>query len=456
MNYMESVESNLEAISHFNSSDFEGRVSNNLLERRSLNLAEDLDPYYQFDMIRSRATTLLPEEDLKTRMAESVSSGDPLVVKFGIDPTGKKIHLGHAVPIVLLERFRRMGHKALLIIGDMTAQIGDPSGRNKERPDLEKHVIEDNLDDYVEQIRPIMQFDPLETRKNSDWLTSYDIGKLTVLLGQIRISEILQRNDFRQRLEEGHGLSVAEILYPVIMGIDSVEVEADVEIGGKDQLLNLQMCRKIMEISGLMPEAIVTTEILEGTGQGSGKMSKSLGNFIAISDSAKNIFGGLMSVPDPKVESYLKSLTEITDEEWHIIEELVNIGKIKPIALKKIMALTVTGMLKGHDLAVEAHDDFQSQYGRSKNFSQISPVTLKFDDTNPVIDTLCSTTEQSKSALRRLAEAGAISLVSSGGEIIHKLSIEDLLNPLSQIKYDFPEESVYIKFGRREIFKVEV
>jgi tyrosyl-tRNA synthetase len=226
--------------------------------RRTLALS-DLDPNEQTDLIASRAVDLLPSHTaLRDAIASADSAGTPLVVKFGIDPTSPDVHLGHAVPMILLSRFQRMGHRVILIVGDITAKIGDPSGRSADRPKLTDQQIARNLQTYRDQISPFFDFEQADFRYNGEWLAKVQLPELIEILAEIPVSMSLQREDFRTRLERGHGLSMSEFIYSVVMALDSVRTNCSVEIGGVDQLLNMQMCRKVMEVVGQKPELVVT------------------------------------------------------------------------------------------------------------------------------------------------------------------------------------------------------
>ena len=204
----------------------------------------------------------------------------PSVAKFGIDPTGAEVHLGHAVPILVLDRFQRMGHHVVFIVGDVTAKIGDPSGRSDERPALTDEEIAANLATYRDQASAFFDFSRAEFRHNGDWLRQVTLPRLIEVTAHVPVAMSLQREDFRNRISAGHSLSLAELLYSVAMALDSVEVRCDLEVGGLDQFLNMQMCRKVMEICGQEPELVVATALLEGTDGTGAKMSKSRGNYV--------------------------------------------------------------------------------------------------------------------------------------------------------------------------------
>lgn len=246
-------------------------------QRRSLDLS-DLAPAEQAALIAARSQELQPSVDgLAERIITAEVKGRRFVAKFGIDPTGAEVHLGHTVPMLILSRFQRMGHQVVFIVGDMTATIGDPSGRSDDRPALTDEDISRNLATYREQVTPFFDFDRAQFRHNGDWLRQITLPKIIEIISQIPVSMPLQRDDFRKRLDAGQGLSMAELMYSVVMALDSVETNCDLEVGGIDQFLNMQMCRKVMDVCGQTPELVVATSLIEGTDGTGAKMSKSKG-----------------------------------------------------------------------------------------------------------------------------------------------------------------------------------
>ncbi|MFE9426199.1 tyrosine--tRNA ligase [Kitasatospora sp. NPDC006697] len=234
------------------------RLLEETYSRRSLDLS-DLSLAEQAALVEGRAIYVIPSASaLAEKITAAQAEGRPLVVKYGIDPTSPDVHLGHSVPIIIASRFQRMGHHVVFIIGDITAKIGDPSGRSSERPALTDADIAQNLSGYQQQVTPFIDFTRADLRFNGEWLNKVSLPAPVGVLAHVPVSMTLQREDFRNRLAVGDGLSVAEFVYSVVMALDSVAIEADVELGGVDQLLNLQMCRKVMEIREQAPEVIIT------------------------------------------------------------------------------------------------------------------------------------------------------------------------------------------------------
>jgi len=278
-----------------------------LAERRTMDLT-DLAPRAQAELIAGRAARLLPGVDRLTELlAAARAENRALTVKFGIDPTAADVHLGHTVPMILAARFQRMGHRVVIIVGDITARIGDPSGRTGDRPPLTDEDVRRNLATYRAQVAPSFDFERAEFRFNSEWLAGFTLPRLLGVLEKLPASASLQREDFRARLTDGSGLTMAELVYSVVMALDSVEIDADVELGGIDQLLNMQMCRRVMENAGRSPELIAATGLIEGTDGTGAKMSKSKKNYVAVAGSPADVFGGLMSAADRLLPAYLRA-----------------------------------------------------------------------------------------------------------------------------------------------------
>ena len=374
-------------------------------------------------------------------------------VKFGIDPTGFDVHLGHAVPIILAGRLQRMGHQLIIIIGDVTAKIGDPSGRTKERPTLTDEDIARNLATYKEQMAPFIDFEKAELRKNSEWLLNITTPELLTLLGRIPLSMQLQREDFRKRLEAGHSLSTAELLYSVYMAYDSVAVEADVEIGGVDQLLNMQMCRKVMEVRDMIPEVILTTDLIEGTDGSGEKMSKSKGNYIALREEGEEIYGKVMSIPDRLIVPYFAMVTEMTKEETDVLAERISNGSMNPMQAKHLLAFDVVSILRGPEMAERAREQFNAQFSK-RSLSELAdiPTVSAGQVEGAVVDVLVGLGfVHSKSEARRLAESGGVQLVTEGDiQNIQKLTADEVLKETLHATLEkYPHSgSRFLKVGR--------
>src|SRR5215203_2556028 len=257
------------------------------------------------DSIYANAVDVIPREELDRRL----ESGDSLRVKLGIDPTAPDIHLGFAVVLRELRAFQDLGHVAVLVIGDYTARVGDPSGRSRERPILSPDQIDENTQTYLEQAYLILDRDRTEVRRNSEWLAPLTMADIINLTRATTLARILERDDFSKRYAAQGPITLTELLYPLMQAYDSVAVDADVELGGTDQLYNLLMGRQVMEYYGMEPQCVVTTPLLIGT-DGKAKMSKSVGNYIGVTDPPAQMFGKAMSIPDHLMPDYFSLLLD--------------------------------------------------------------------------------------------------------------------------------------------------
>lgn len=425
-------------------------------ERRRADLS-DLSPEEQAHLISARCEQLQPSRDeLAERLRTSARRGRHFVAKFGIDPTGAEVHLGHAVPMILLSRFQRMGHDVVFIVGDVTAKIGDPSGRSDERPPLSDDQIAANLATYKDQVSPFFDFSRAEFRYNGDWLRAVTLPRLIEITSHIPVSMPLQREDFRARLAAGHGLSLAELLYSVAMALDSVEVCCDLEVGGSDQFLNMQMCRRVMEISGQEPEIVATTPLIEGTDGTGAKMSKSQGNYVPLTATAGEIFGKLMSVPDRLVVPYLKALSEWHDADITAAERRLEDGSAHPMDLKRIMAGEVAAALHHVEAAMKARQDFDAQFSRV-SYSEIEDLPAVAPGSVSVLDVVKQLGfAGSNSEVRRLAEQKALRLVlepaGGGSQQQAVVGPDELRCPLAEMaasKLGSAAGDRFLKVGRR-------
>jgi tyrosyl-tRNA synthetase len=420
--------------------------------RRRMDLT-DLDAKEQAELIGARAAEVLPSVDALRDAIDG--SGRPLRIKLGIDPTGADIHLGHAVPMIVLSRFQRMGHQVVLIVGDMTAKIGDPSGRSSERPPLTDDDIATNMRTYRDQASPFFDFTTAEFRQNSEWLAEIRLPELIGILSRVPVSMSLQREDFRNRLAQGHGLAMSEFLYSVVMAIDSAKIDADVELGGVDQLLNMQMGRKVMEILGQRPQLIMAFPLIEGV-DGAAKMSKSANNYVALTASAEDVFGKIMSIPDRLMVVYLRAWSEWTDAEIDIAERRLAARTLHPMDLKKIVAGEATAALHGVDAAMAARQAFTAQFS-ARSFGDVSslPVVDLAEHGAAVVGAVLTQVlgfTPSVSAARRLARQDGLRLVveQPGGEQRSTVLGEDaVLRPLAEVATLPAEGRLYLKAGRK-------
>lgn len=316
-----------------------------------------LTPEEQLHIIKSGTAQIVPESAL----LEKLKRGVPLNVKLGVDPTAPDIHLGHAVPLRKLRQFQDLGHQVTLIIGDGTALIGDPSGRNTTRPQLSREKIQENAQTYVDQAFKILDPEKTVLRYNSEWILDLNMESLLKLLANFTVARILERDDFHNRYTSGQSISLHEFLYPVMQAYDSVVIKADVELGGTDQLFNLLAGRELMEKMGMEPQVCLTLPLLEGT-DGVKKMSKSYGNYIGLTDEPADMFGKVMSIPDALMVKYYRLASTAPVDEVDQIEKDLASGKADPNKTKRALARNIVAAYHGQEAAQEAEQAFDRQF----------------------------------------------------------------------------------------------
>lgn len=316
-----------------------------------------LSPEEQLHIIASGAAQIVPEAAL----LEKLKRGNPLNIKLGVDPTAPDIHLGHAVPLRKLRQFQDLGHQVTLIIGDGTALIGDPSGRNTTRPQLSREQIQANAQTYVDQAFKILDPEKTTLRYNSDWILSLDMEQLLKILANFTVARILERDDFHNRYTSGASISLHEFLYPVMQAYDSVVIKADVELGGTDQLFNLLAGRELMEKMGMEPQVCLTLPLLEGT-DGVKKMSKSYGNYVGLTDTPSDMFGKIMSIPDQLMVKYYRLASNESVEAIDRIEEGLAADQLHPNEVKRALARNIVAAYYDDAAAQEAEAAFDTVF----------------------------------------------------------------------------------------------
>lgn len=312
-----------------------------------------LTPEEQFHIIQSGAAQIVPEDALM----EKLKRNKPLNVKLGVDPTAPDIHLGHAVPLRKLRQFQDMGHEVTLIIGDGTALIGDPSGRNTTRPQLSREQVKANAQTYVDQAFKVLDPEKTTLRYNSEWILDLNMEELLKLLSNFTVARILERDDFHNRYTSGQPISLHEFLYPVMQAYDSVVINADVELGGTDQLFNLLAGRELMEKMGMEPQICLTLPLLEGT-DGVKKMSKSYGNYIGLTDEPNDMFGKVMSLPDELMVKYYRLASTMPVADIDAIEVGLADGSLHPNRVKRDLAQNIVAAYYNEAAALEAEAAF--------------------------------------------------------------------------------------------------
>jgi tyrosyl-tRNA synthetase len=320
-----------------------------------------MDINTQIDMLKKGAADFVGEEDLRKKL----QSGKKLKIKFGADPSAPDLHLGHLVVLRKLKAFQDMGHEIIFLIGDFTGMIGDPSGKSETRKPLSREDVKKNAKTYQDQIFKIL--DPKKTRVvyNSAWLSKMDLVSVMKLMSQYSVARMLERADFKERFKGNKEISIVEFLYPLMQGYDSVELEADVELGGHDQIFNLLVGRELQKTYGKPQQVIITMPLLEGT-DGTLKMSKSYGNYIGFTDSPKDIYGKTMSVPDSLMLKYYSLLTDIPENETSAMEKSLKSGDLHPKKAKSRLAKLLVSLFFGEAAADKAEQEFDSVFKENK------------------------------------------------------------------------------------------
>jgi len=368
---------------------------------------------------------VLPAEDLLRRLVGARAEGRSLRVKLGVDPTAPDIHLGHTVVLNKLRQFQDAGHVAVLIIGDYTARIGDPSGRSKTRPRLDGAIIDANAKTYQDQAFLILDDDParLEVRFNGEWLAPLTMEQLFEITATTTVARILERDDFAKRWEAHQPISMLEMLYPFAQGYDSVAVRADIELGGTDQVFNLFMGRDLQQYFGQAPQAIMTMDILPGT-DGVERMSKSTGNYIGVTDDPRDVYGKVMSIPDGVMMTYYRLLTRHHADEFARLEADLAAGAVSPRDAKARLAREIITRLRGAEAAAAAEEHFDRVFRRREAGEDLNDLDLEPGDLEdghvflPAV--LARWFGQSRSEWRRRIEQGGVSL---DGEPVTTLAV---------------------------------
>ena len=441
------------------------KVFFNELETKLLNPNRDLSKLSaeeQFDMIMSKVgefpDSVVAKNTLLDKLKFSKESGKPLVVKFGIDPTGSQIHLGHAVPLLNLRMFQNMGHKIVIVIGDFTAMIGDPSGRNTEREALTHDMVVENMKTYEKQAGKIIDFNSpnIVKRFNSEWMSKLTIPNWIKFQSSISVTEVLQREDFKKRIEAGGGITMAELEYACYMGYDSVVLEPDIELGGKDQFLNLHMCRNMMRIANEVPEVIITYNILSGTTGAKDeqgrfqKMSKSLKNYIAVEEEPSEMYGKVMSITDDVMWLWYRELTSITHTELEILKNAVSSEQIHPKDAKSLLARVIVATFNDFNMNVveEAEENFNSKFGKKKQLVPDDTRVVSVSANETVVSVLAIATNNSKSQINRILSGNGLKVLKASEYVL--LTKEELNSNVTAF------DGCIFKVGKRNFIKIVI
>jgi tyrosyl-tRNA synthetase len=381
-----------------------------------------------FERLRERAVEIHIEGHLKGRL----DRGDTLRVKLGLDPTAPDLHVGHLVVLDALRAFQDEGHTVVLIVGDYTAMIGDPSGRSETRPMLTREQVDANAKTYFDQVFLILDRGRTEVHGNAEWLAQMGAADVLRLLGKATLQQVLQREDFAERMKAGAAIGAHEVLYPFNQAYDSVAVDADVELGGTDQLFNLLFGRDIQKAYGQEPQDIAVFPLLEGT-DGVQKMSRSLGNYIGISEPPDQIYGKTMSIPDPLIEKYLRLISGLSPSE---IEATL---KLKPRDAKAALARQLVKRLHGEEAAARAETDFDQKFRQHLTPDEMPEIV----PTNP------------EDLTQTLVEAGLARTRSEANRLIQQGGVSVKGTRVSGLPFRLEDGDV-VKVGKRNFVRIRL
>jgi tyrosyl-tRNA synthetase len=397
----------------------------------------------QIAYLRKGAAEIIREEDLRAKLEASAKTGKPLRVKLGVDPTAPDLHLGHTVVLRKLKHFQDLGHTAIFLVGDFTAMVGDPTGQSETRPSLTREQVDANAKTYLDQVYKILSRENTEVRYNSEWLgklTSYEIVRLC---GHYRLARMLEREDFRSRLAGNLPISVHELLYPLFQAYDSVVLEADVELGATEQKLNLLVGREIQREYGQPSQVALTMPILVGT-DGQRKMSKSLGNYVGITEPPSEMFGKLMSISDDMMWPYFDLVTDHTPEEIAALLAKVKSGTAHPMDVKMSLAQEIIAGFHGAGAAEKAAGEFQRIF-RDREAPSDVPVFRVAPDTYRLLALLTKAgLVSSRSEAERLVRGNAVEI---DGQVVDAMNKTLILHA---------GESFLLRAGKKKFLRVVV
>jgi tyrosyl-tRNA synthetase len=376
----------------------------------------------QLKLLTRGAVDIVTPDELRAKLERSRATGKPLTVKVGFDPTAPDIHIGHTVLLRKMRHFQDLGHRVIFLIGDFTGLIGDPSGRSQTRPALSAEQIAENAETYKKQCFKVLDAESTEIRFNSEWLGKLGSEGFIKLAARYNVARMLERNDFKNRFQSGRTISIHEFLYPLAQAYDSVALEADVELGGTDQLFNLNVGRDIMPSYGLEPQVVLTTPLLEGL-DGQDKMSKSLGNYVGIEDPPREIYGKLMSISDDLMWRYYELCTSVSMDTIANMKRMVQEGELHPKKAKEGLAMRVIDDFYDEEAARSAREEFERVFQQHGLPDEIAEHRFAAESGKVFLPKLLTAIgmASSKSEANRLLKQGAVSI---DGERIAQGTVE--------------------------------
>ncbi|NLV91150.1 MAG: tyrosine--tRNA ligase [Firmicutes bacterium] len=397
-------------------------------------------------LIKRGTEEIFPEEELVAKLKKARSTGKPLRVKLGVDPTGTDLHLGHLIPVLKLRQFQELGHQAVLIIGDYTATVGDPTGRNQARPQLSHEEVLANCRTYQEQVFKVLDPEKTEIVYNGDWFSKMGFQDVVKLMSQMTLARMLEREDFANRYQSQTPISLHELMYPLMQGYDSYAIDADIELGGIDQKFNILVGRDIQRSLGREPQVGVCSPILLGT-DGNEKMSKSLGNYIGINETPAEMYGQVMSLPDELMITYFELVTTLPMEEVAQIQRGLEDNSLHPRDVKRRLARLIVARFHGEEAAAAAEVEFDRVF-RQRELPEDIPEFTVTDD---------MLTDGQIWIVGLLSGAGLVPSNSEGRRMIRqggvKLDGQVITDENLQVK---PVEGMVIQVGKRRFAKILV
>ena len=392
----------------------------------------------QMELIRRGVDELIPEQDLIQKLEQSRETDSPLTIKLGCDPSRPDLHIGHGVVLRKLRHFQDLGHTAVLVIGDFTAMIGDPSGRNKTRPQLTLEEARSNAVSYVDQSKVILDINSLIIKYNSDWLNKMNFNEVVKLASSYTVARMLERDDFTKRFQAEVPISIHEFLYPLAQAQDSVELNADVELGGTDQKFNLLVGRDLQKDNGQVPQCIITTPLLEGT-DGVEKMSKSYSNDIGLQDPPEEMYGKTLSISDDDIEKWFVLATDADDAVMETVRKSLNDPSVNPMEVKRELARALVELYYDNKIAQQAEQHFNTVVVKKGVPDEIPKLKLQNEDL--IVNVIFgSGLLKSKGEARRMIKQSAVKL---DGVIV-----DDIQATIS------PKGEQILKVGKRRFLKV--
>jgi len=398
-------------------------------------------PKEQLELIKRGAVEIIRENELLDKLERSYKSGKPLIIKQGFDPTAPDIHIGHMVSINKLRTFQELGHTVVFLIGDFTGMIGDPSGRTATRKALTREAVNLNAETYKKQIFKVLDPEKTVIDFNSRWASAMKFDDVLALTSRYTVARILERDDFSKRYNEGRPISMLEFMYPLVQGYDSVALKADVELGGTDQKFNLLVGRDLQREYGQEPQVVLTMPLLVGT-DGTEKMSKSLGNYIGITDEPDQMYGKTMSIPDSLIYNYYQLATDVNLSELENVNKQLETPDINPMSLKKQLAWKIVELYHGKDAADAAQAGFEKQFSKREVPDEVPELLIASEKDTVWLPHVVTATGvvNSNSAAMRLIQQGGVKI---DGETITDKDYELSLSG-----------GHIIKVGKKNYFKI--